>query len=426
MKKILAAALLTMTTISGYAQSGTNSPYSQYGLGVQSDQTSGFNRGMNGLGLGFREHNQVNYINPASYSAIDSLSFIFDVGISGQVTNFKEGEQKVNAKNANFEYVIAGFRAFKHLGVSFGVLPFTNIGYNYTSSSDLSSTTSYTNTYSGDGGLHQVFLGSGWEPLKNFSIGVNLGYIWGEINRSVVNSYTDAYINSLSRYYTSNIRSYLLNFGAQYTLPLTKKDAVTLGVTYVLGHKFSGDADLNVISTNSQTGVADTTAFSIGKAYEIPSMYGAGIMYNHNNQLKVGFDYQMQKWSGVDYPTYQVNNHVPSYVLTSGVYKNRQKFTLGGVYCYGENDRHFLRRVQYRFGASYTTPYYYINNMEGPKEYSVSAGFGIPILSNNRPYLNISGQFVHADATGLIRENTFRINIGLTFNENWFMKWKVK
>lgn len=63
-----------------YAQSGTNSPYSQYGLGVLSDQTSGFNRGMNGVGLGFREHNQVNFINPASYSAVDSLSFIFDVG----------------------------------------------------------------------------------------------------------------------------------------------------------------------------------------------------------------------------------------------------------------------------------------------------------------------------------------------------------
>lgn len=74
------------------AQSGTNSPYSQYGLGILSDQTSGFNRGMNGVGLGFHEHNQVNYLNPASYASLDSMTFILDAGISGQVTNFEEND----------------------------------------------------------------------------------------------------------------------------------------------------------------------------------------------------------------------------------------------------------------------------------------------------------------------------------------------
>ena len=89
-KKILATVLMAASVVPALAQSGTNSPYSQYGLGQQSEQTSGFNRGMNGLGQGFREHNQVNYINPASYSALDSLTFIFDVGLSGQITNFSE------------------------------------------------------------------------------------------------------------------------------------------------------------------------------------------------------------------------------------------------------------------------------------------------------------------------------------------------
>ena len=105
------------------AQSGTNSPYSQLGLGQLSEQASGFNRGMNGLAYGFHEHNQINHINPASYSQLDSLTFIFDMGMSGQKTNFKEGGRKINANNADFEYAVAGFRAFKHLGVSFGILP---------------------------------------------------------------------------------------------------------------------------------------------------------------------------------------------------------------------------------------------------------------------------------------------------------------
>ena len=62
---------------------------------------------------------------------------------------------------------------------------------------------------------------------------------------------------------------------------------------------------------------------------------------------------------------------------------------------------------------------------------SISAGLGLPLQNgwnsrgNMRPVLNISAQWTHALATGLITENTFRINIGLTFNERWFAKWKI-
>ena len=76
---------------------------------------------------------------------------------------------------------------------------------------------------------------------------------------------------------------------------------------------------------------------------------------------------------------------------------------------------------------SYTTPYLIINGQDGPKEYAVSAGFGIPLMNiwNNRSILNVSGQWVRMDAGSLLKENIFRINIGITFNERWFMKWKV-
>ena len=103
MRKITLIALLCATVLTANAQSGTNSPYSQYGLGVLSDQSQGFNRGMNGLSMGLRYSNQVNFLNPASYSAVDSLTMIFDAGLSGQVTNFKEGGRKLNANNADFE-----------------------------------------------------------------------------------------------------------------------------------------------------------------------------------------------------------------------------------------------------------------------------------------------------------------------------------
>ena len=430
-KKIIGTVLLASLYVApAIAQSGTNSPYSQYGLGQLSEQTSGFNRGMNGLGLGFREHNQVNYINPASYSSIDSLTFIFDAGLSGQVTNFSENGQKKNANNADFEYAVAAFRASKHLGVSFGIIPFTNIGYNYSISGYLNGdkSTTFTNTYNGSGGMHQIYLGAGWEFVKGLSIGANVSYIWGDIDRSIVNSYSDGYINTLSKYYTATISSYRIDFGLQYTLPLNKKNSLTLGLTYGLGHKLNSDPSCMVISTNTTTAVADTTSFTVNNGLEIPTSFGAGLTWNNNNKLKLGADFTYQKWGDTKFPVYKVINDVPSYSLSDEYYSDRYKLTIGGEFCNNETSRNFIDRIRFRAGASYASSYYKVNGQDGPDEISVSVGFGIPIVNayNNRSILNISGQWVRSEAPGMLKENTFRINIGITFNERWFMKWKVE
>lgn len=429
-KKVLGAGILASVCITpAVAQSGTNSPYSQYGLGLLNEQSSGFNRGMNGLGLAFREHNQVNYINPASYSALDSLTFIFDAGLSGQITNFNENGHKINANNADFEYAVAAFRAFKHVGVSFGIVPFTNVGYNYAITDYLNDDrdVAYTNTYSGSGGIHQVYFGAGWEFLKSLSVGANISYLWGDIDRSVINSYSDGSINTLSKYYTASVKSYKLDVGLQYQLALDKKNALAIGLTYGLGHKLGTDPTCNIISTNTMTAVADTASFTVNNGLEIPTSFGAGVMWNHANKLKLGADFSYQQWGSLQYPVYRVVNDEPRYELTDDYYKDRYKVTVGGEFCNDEMSRRFLDRIRFRAGVSYATSYYKINGLDGPDEISASIGFGIPIVNayNNRSVLNISGQWVHSAANGLLTENTFRINIGITFNERWFMKWKV-
>lgn len=433
MKKLLITVCMAVTSMAVLAQSGTNSPYSQYGLGVLGEQSGGFNRGMNGLGIGFHEHNQINTSNPASYASIDSLSFIFDAGIAGQITNFSENGVKLNANNANFEYVTAGFRLAKHLGVSFGVLPFSNIGYSYSNTgklnnSETGSSTTYENVYYGTGGLHQVYLGFGWMPFKGLAIGVNGSYLWGNYTRSVINSYSDSYVNTLSKYYTADVNSYKLDFGLQYTLKLSKKDNLTIGLTYGLGHKLGADPECKVISTNAQTGVADTALFVAKDGLELPTTYGVGLMWNRSNCWKIGADYVLQKWSSVVSPEYLTVNGKTDYVVSKNLYSDRHKITVGGEFCPQENSRNFFKRVHYRLGASYATNYLKISGQDGPKEYGVSAGFGIPIMNgyNNRSLLNISAQWVRQDSKKFITENSFRINIGLTFNERWFAKWKME
>lgn len=428
--RFLTFLLSVSCVIGSMAQSGTNSPYSQFGLGVLTDQGSGFNRGMNGLAIGMREHNQVNHLNPASYSSIDSLTFIFDAGLSGQITNFTEGGRKINANNADFEYAVGGFRVMKNMGVGFGLIPFTNVGYNYSQAEfvDETKSTYYTNTYKGSGGIHEVFAGVGYEPVEGLSVGFNAGYLWGSYNRSIVNNYSDNYINSLSKFYAADVRSYKLDFGVQYTRMVTKVDRITVGFTYGLGHKLGADPECRVVSNNSQTGVADSITYKINDALELPTMFGAGVTWERNRQIKVGFDYTLQKWGDIAMPQYKVVNNTPSYEAVKGLLLDRSKFTLGAEYCKNEEGRSFIERVRYRAGVSYATPYIKVNGADGPKEMSVSAGVGIPIVNswNNRSFLNFSVQWVNSSAPGLIKENTFRLNLGLTFNERWFQKFKVK
>ena len=431
MKKIFAAMSIALLATPALAQSGTNSPYSQYGIGVLSDQGNSFNRGMNGVGLGFRPHNQINYLNPASYSAVDSLSFIFDAGLSLQITNFKENKVSKNAKNANFEYVVGGFRAARNFGVAFGLLPISNIGYNYSSTGtvqreDASTTTGYTTANSGSGGLREVFLGFGWSPFEGFSVGLNAGYLWGEIDRTVTNSYTDGYVKTLKKNHYCSVSNYKLDFGVQYQYSLENKDVLTVGATYGLGHNLKSDPTLSIISTNSI--VADTTTLVASDGIEFPTQIAAGVSYAHGTKWTVGLDYTLQKWADAKFPLDQSNG----YVAKTGVFNDSHKINAGFEYCKNAEGRKadggFFSRIRYRVGAGYSTPYIKIGEKDGPSQLSVSAGVGIPIVNaiNNRSMLNVSAQWVRNDASGFIKENTFRINVGFTFNERWFAKWKFE
>lgn len=434
--RLLGIAALASMAVAAMAQSGTNSPYSQYGLGVLADQSQGFNRGMAGLALGFRNSNQVNTLNPASYSAVDSLTLLFDMGFSLQNTNFQQGATKRNAKNGGFEYAVAAFRLARHVGFSFGILPYSNIGYQFYQSGTVRnalSEYSVTETYQAEpGGVHEVYVGSGWSPLKGLSVGANVGYLWGNYDKWAVSSYSNTAISSLSKVYSANISSYKLDLGLQYTLGIGKADALTLGVTYGLGHKLGTDVKASIIKTNAQTSVADTLTHTVKNGLALPTTWGVGLSYSRAGKWSVGADYTLQKWGSVDYPAMTDNN--ATYRLVSGMLRDRHKVTVGGEWVPDVFSRFFLSRIHYRIGASYTTPYVRVHNAagaltDGPSELCISAGFGIPVINtyNNRSLLNISGQWVRASAgNGLIKENYLRLNIGITFNERWFMKWKVE
>jgi len=422
MKKrlIIGCCMMATAVMTASAQSSTKSPYSQFGIGILSDRSQGMSRGMNGVGIALQQSNIVNTMNPASYGSVDSLTMIFDASVTGQMTNFKEGNTQQNAKTANFDYIVASFRAWRNVGVSVGVLPLSNVGYSYQTTSTVNQEYGkLAETYSGEGGLHEAFIGFGWRILKPLSIGVNAGYVWGDLDRSVLTANSN--FGSLMKSYSTSVKSYKLDVGMQWRQPLNRNNVVTLGATMGIGHKLNADPKLDIINVSK----SDTTSYQISNGMELPWSMGVGLAWQHRDKLTIAADAELQQWGKTSFPSY-INN---TYTSTKDIMKDRLSLKAGAEWVPDANDvRHYLKRVHYRFGAGLSTPYYKINGQDGPKDISVSAGFGFPIQNayNSRSIVNISGQWVHSSAKDFITENMFRINIGITFNERWFAKWKVE
>ena len=404
-------------TIAALAQSGSNSPYTRYGFGQLSDQHFGNSKAMGGISYGLRNGLQINASNPASYSAVDSLTFIFDAGLSLQNTNFKEAGISTNAKNSTVDYIAMQFRLWKRMGLSAGFLPFSIVGYNMSSTEVLDGTnnTTTSSTYAGDGGLQQVYIGLGYKVLNNLSVGFNFSYLYGDIAHSATTVFSNSNAYSSVRSDQISISDYKLDFGIQYSHRFKEKHLVNLGAVYSLGHDLHGtgykfkETYLSG-STYPQTQTVDT----IKNAFSLPTTIGVGATYVYDNRLTVGLDYTLQKWADVDF------------FNESGTFCDRSKVSVGAEFQPNPYSRNYLKRIRYRAGAYYSEPYTKINQSEGAREYGVSFGFGLPIFQS-KSILNISGQYIKVSpkTKGMLEENYLRVNIGLTFNERWFVKWKV-
>lgn len=414
--KALFSALFIMGAVAANAQSSTNSPYTRYGLGELSDQAFAHNAAMGGIGYALRSSEQINVMNPASYSAVDSLSFMFDIGMGLKSSNYQENGYKTNAKNARFDYLAMQFRLHPRVGFAVGFTPYSNVGYKFSRTSDIENSdgVTLTNTFYGDGGLQQIFGGIGFKILDNLSIGANVGYFYGEIDYQTLATLSNGG-DQTTTYNNISINSYIANFGLQYTQKLSKTDKVTLGLVYGLGHDLKSTETKGIQVTDGSS-YSELTEETIKDSYGIPSTFGAGLTWQHKQNLTVGADYTLQQFENVKYDN------------STDFYKNRTRIGAGIEYMPSLYGRNYLSRIRYRAGAYYSSSYMKLPEYDGPKEWGVSAGFGLPLhLFQRNTVLSITGQYVRVlpSVKGMLSENRFVLKLGLTFNEHWFMKWRV-
>lgn len=410
LKTLLASLALLIAGIGVVqAQNSTLTPYSRFGYGILRDNATSAQQSMGGIGYAMSSGRQINVMNPASYARIDSLTFLFDIGVD--VTALWQNEQGADGKQLSdkqvgggLNYITMQFPLGKRMGMSVGILPFSAVGYAFGNTID----NGYTNR-NGSGSLNQLYLGIAGRIVGGLHVGVNVSYLFGTtINDTYAiasSGYTSLYEDELA------VRDYRIQAGLQYTQRLGN-DLWTVGLTYtpqksLLGHLRTYAYDLNADQSSllkSETKTKDL--------YGLAATYGAGINYLHNRRLMLEADFTYQPWSDVKYQG------------EKGSLADRYKVAVGMQFQPSYRGS-YLRTIQYRAGGYFNRDYLVVrgNNV---REYGASVGLGLPV-PGFKTMVNLGFGWVHRQAhpSPLIKENYFNFTLGINFNEMWFRKSKI-
>ena len=405
---IASLAFLSMMAVA-LAQS-TTSPYSKIGYGLLNDNATGIQRSMGGVGYAMQNPRQINTMNPASYSQVDSLTFLWDIGLD--LTNLWSKED--GAKGHNFggglDYIAAQFRITKGLGGSFGLIPYASVGYSFGTKWDNSSERRI-----GSGSINQLYLGFGWEPFKGLSIGGNVAYMFGTTsNISQVNTTSTTVYQRIVQ-----VRDYNVQLGVQYGVDLREgKDRLVLGATYQPKKSFHGHTW--GLYYDVQDIVQDTIGYtSMSGKHEQPHSIGVGVSYTYDRRWMTEVDFTYQNWHDAKY------HPLEGFEVNTLKFDNRWKVAAGLQYSPNRRGS-FFGAMSMRIGGHYTHDYINITG-SNLRDYGVSLGVSLPV-PNGKSTINLGFGWDHRYSTkvAMIEENYLNITLGITFNELWFWKSKIR
>jgi hypothetical protein len=408
--------LLSSTGVS--AQNLEISPYSRFGYGSLSDHANATQKAMGGVGLAMRSGRMINFINPASYAAIDSVTFLFDMSVSAKKLSTKETADGTTLSGSDFtgglDYVTLQFPVTKYGGMAIGLTPYSQVGYKFGTE-----ITNGTNAHQGSGSINELFAGLAFRPFNGFTLGLNFSYMFGTL-------YNDTYVYGDDSSSTSlfervmEVRDYKFTFGLQYGVNVSKDSYVTLGAIYspkktFRGHSYGMKYDVNNDSSNDTIGYG-----SMNGRYDMAPTYGVGLSWKWRQRLNVEADFTYQPWKNVKYAIIEGFDQ-------SGAsrFNNRWKAALGAEYVPAVRGN-YLQRMSYRLGGSYTQDYIMVGD-NSVKEYGVTLGFGLPAPST-KTMLNLSFEYLHREASPqkLVSENYIQFTLGININELWFWQNKLR
>ncbi len=416
-------AIVCFAAVGLNAQEGTASPYSYFGIGTLGANKTVENQMMGGIGM-YTDSIHVNLQNPAAYGKLRLTAYT--AGASYNNVVLKSATEKENNQIYNLDYLSLGFQIKKGFGIGLGLQRYTAVGYDVLSTTVNSNDAEVVNSYSGTGGLNKVYFSVGYELLKSLTIGVTANYNFGTIDSRRAQIIENVQLGVFDNR-SAVISGYDVNFALNYTPQVTDKHTLYTSVRVNTQANLTSENTRRLgsfsASSNREIEASDVDLEAAGLKFsdlKIPAITTLGLGYGENKKWFLGAEYSFQKLS-----TFK-NDFV-----TTGdfAYQDASIVAVGGYFIpdYSSFTSYF-KRVTYRAGLRMEQTGMLVNNTE-INNFGITFGLGLPLGSGAGGFSNVNLGFevgkkgtTNAD---LIQENYFKVNIGLSLNDRWFVKSKI-
>ncbi|MDC0643486.1 hypothetical protein OAP39_02705 [Flavobacteriaceae bacterium] len=424
LKKVLFSISLL---ISGYsiAQNSTASPYSLGGLGDVTFRGNAINRMMGGISV-YADSIHANLNNPASLGELKLTTF--SVGVHYRNTQLISDATNEDVASGSLDYIAVSIPT-KHFSFSFGVMPFSSVGYQLQSLDDTNEQ-NILNRYEGKGGVNKTFISVGLKVFKFLNIGGTFNFNFGSISSDASRQEENVDFGTFLRN-SSQIRGIDYQLGAHLKVPLSKKFSIDAFATFSPEHSLTSENEQSFFTRSVSTQTVGTV-IEVDLADQ--NLDKVDLTIGSKYELGLGFG-QDKKWLlGAQYTAINSGNFQNDFIQLNNVsYENGSRLSVGGYFIPNYSSiTNYWKRMAFRAGFRQEISGIMINNTS-LEETGISFGVSLPLggyysAANVAGYssLNIGFELGKrgVNTNGLIEENYWSIRLGASLNDLWFIKRK--
>ncbi len=416
-----------MTAMGMYAQDGTASPYSFFGIGDLKDGSTVENQMMGGIAV-FADSIHISLKNPAAFSELgldvmDKIGLVtYTAGVSNRQYRLKTFTAEENTSITSLDYLALGFSLGKGLGMGFGIMPYSSVGYNLVDNSTNASGP-LVNVYSGEGGLTRVFYSVGYEVIKDVSIGATVNFNYGTLDSERLQQIEGIQFGTFDRR-SSRVNGFDFNYALNYRPILNGKNRLHSSIRVNTQGNLVSENDRQIGSFSVATGGnieqvdVNLDAQNLRNTeLKIPTTTTLGLGYGQDYKWFLGAEYSFQGMSSFD----------NSFLGADSIeYIDASSFALGGFITPDYNSfTNYFKRITYRAGLRLDKTGMLVNDVE-INNFGITFGLGLP-LGGSFSNLNLGFELGRRGTTkaDLVEESYLKINVGLSLNDRWFQKRKI-
>ncbi|MDE3235096.1 MAG: hypothetical protein KGO81_04000 [Bacteroidota bacterium] len=398
----------------GIAQNNA-SPYSIIGIG--DIEKSFFDRtsGMGHAGLALSSNRYMYMANPASFSTMDQHFFQTELsarymGVNYTGTPVSSNTSTTQSSDVQFRKLTLAVKIKPKWAIAFGFMPFSTASYSFYSNKNIQGTNlNMLAYYNGIGGVNQAFLTNSFAVTKNFSIGLQSTYLFGQLQQTETLSGT--FDSTLITTRNIAISKPYFKLGLQYRAKISSNWRVALGATGATQTRLNANYSLVVTDGNTSSNIVNNQYYK-SNYFTLPNTYSGGIAATLKDKYTFAVDYTHQSWSDLNYKG-------AGYNLV-----NSQRVNVGFEYSKKVTYREqTIEKSFMQAGFFYDQTYL---DIFGHQIIDIGGTIGTGVNIARAPQLSL---FAALEAgrrgtieSGLIRENYVQVTVTINYRDFWLPK----